>query len=139
MEQLRGSWSLVSFTRLDAAGAVTHPYGEGATGCIIYGTDDVVSYQLCGAPRAGFASGDFLAATPEELAAAARSFRSYVADASVEGNVVSHRVFLSFHQDRVGEVLRRTFEFRDGGAMLVLRPVGGSEELVWRRRVVATG
>lgn len=133
-----GSWALRSFTRTDAAGAVSHPYGVDVRGCIVYSSDGVVSYQLA-ARRQPFASGDFTRATAEELAAAAAAFRSYVAHWSVSGDSVTHRVFLSFHVDREGADLVRRFEFRRIGDddALVLVPVGGAsgvnEELVWLR------
>lgn len=144
--RLVGAWALVAFTRTAASGAVTHPYGADAQGSIVYSPDGVVSYQLCAANRGRWASGDIERGTPEELAAAAASFRSYVARWSTDNHgVVSHDVFLSFHADRVGVCLRRRFAFRegaDGRTLLSLVPVGGPagaprEELLWVR--VAAG
>lgn len=146
--RLVGAWSLVSFTRTPAdGGAPSHPYGADAQGVIVYSPDGVVSYQLCAGGRARWASGDIERGTPEELAAAAASFRSYVARWSTTGDVVSHAVFLSFHADRVGVCLQRRFSFHegaDGRAMLSLVPVGGAagaprEELLWARVADGSG
>ncbi len=132
-----GVWELHSFTRTGASGDVHYPYGEDARGIIMY-SPDAVSYQLA-ARREPFASGDFTRATSGELAAAAAAFRSYVARWSVEGDTVTHAVFLSFHVDREGSRLQRKFAFTHicEKEALVLEPIGSSdgmhEKLVWTR------
>ncbi len=145
---LIGAWDLVSFARTDVeSGVTTYPYGADAIGCIVYSADGVVSYQLCASKRARFKSGDIEKGEPDELAAAATSFRSYVAHWSIsseEDCIVSHAVFMSIHEDRVGVTLRRKFSLSTGASgleRLILRPVSDSskssssvtEELVWER------
>ena len=146
--RFHGAWSLQSFTERDAGGGndETFPYGADARGSIVYSPCGVVSYQLCAGPAARpcFASGDFMRGTQAELAAAAASFRSYVANwrADAAAGVVTHDVQLSFHSNREGVRLRRSYEFRAGGDELVLVPLAADaspgagtrrEELVWRR------
>ena len=149
--RLIGAWSLISFTRTDiTSGVLTYPYGFDAQGSIIYSPDGIVSYQLCAANRATFQSGSFENGSPEELAAAALSFRSYVAHWTTDPltNIVSHSVFLSIHANRVGVTLERQFFFEDyefegkTTQHLILIPVSSSgstntdiiqEKLTWAR------
>ncbi|MEO6149218.1 MAG: lipocalin-like domain-containing protein [Mucilaginibacter sp.] len=45
-KQLIGSWSLVSFHQEDAEGKITYPFGENATGIIMYTPDGYMSAQI---------------------------------------------------------------------------------------------
>ncbi len=139
-----GAWTLASFTSTAADGTVTHPYGEGVRGSIVYTADGTVAYQLVGGEGGGaasrarrFASRDFLRGTDAELAAAARAARSYVGAWHAADGVVTHALSLSVHADREGRTMRRHFEFRADGDELslvpVTRPGAPREELVWRR------
>lgn len=139
-----GAWTLASFTSTAADGTVTHPYGEGVRGSIVYTADGTVAYQLVGgegggaaSPARRFASRDFLRGTDAELAAAARAARSYVGAWHAADGVVTHVLSLSVHADREGRTMRRHFEFRANGDELslvpVTRPGAPREELVWRR------
>ena len=147
-----GAWQLVSFTEReplpDGGEAVRHPYGADARGYIVYTPCGVVSYQLCAGAgsRPRFSSGDFMRGTPAELAAAASTFRSYVARwrADAAAGVVTHDVELSFHPDRESVRLRRRYAFSADGDELELVPLaadgggaasagGKREALVWRR------
>lgn len=138
-----GAWSLVSFTSTAPDGTTSHPYGA-ARGSIVYTADGIVAYQLVGGARGGaaaparrHASRDFLRGTDAEAAADARETRSYVGAWHARAGVVTHVLALSVHADREGRAMRRAFEFREGGDVLSLVPLGAPggprEELLWRR------
>jgi hypothetical protein len=77
-EQLVGAWALMSFVERDIeTGVENHPFGEHPLGLILYTPDGYVSAQLQRPERPPFADGDLLHATPEEYAAAGRSYIAY--------------------------------------------------------------
>jgi lipocalin-like protein len=77
-DQLVGAWELTSFIERDIeTGVENHPFGKHPLGLILYTPDGYVSAQLQRPERPPFADGDLLHATPEEYAAAGRSYIAY--------------------------------------------------------------
>jgi hypothetical protein len=77
-DQLVGAWELTSFIERDIkTGVENHPFGKHPLGLILYTPDGYVSAQLQRPERPPFADEDPLHATPDEYAAAGRSYVAY--------------------------------------------------------------
>lgn len=138
LDDLVGTWRLVSFESRDADGAVTYPYGRDALGYISYSADGYVSVAICAVGRRPFAGGDAIAAGEGELAEAARTYRSYVARYELRGDRVLHHFALSLFPNRVGTTEERMVEY-DGRLLRLSTPPMPSagtvrtHHLVWER------
>src|SRR5258708_28567809 len=80
------------------AGVENPPFGEHPLGLILYTPDGYVSAQLQRPERPPFANGDLLHATPEEYAAAGRSYIAYSGRFFVDEakRSLSHEMAVSF-------------------------------------------
>ena len=77
-ERLIGAWELVSAVERDVAtGVENYVLGERPLGFILYTPDGYMSAQLQGPARAPFEEGDLLRGSPEEYAAAGRSYIAF--------------------------------------------------------------
>jgi hypothetical protein len=103
---LVGAWVLTSCVVRDAeTGVENHPLGEHPLGLILYTPDGYMSAQLQRAERPPFADGDFLRATPEEYAAAGRSYIAYSGRFFVDETKksLSHEMAVSFFPNWSGQ------------------------------------
>ena len=105
-DQLVGAWQLVRFTERNVeTGAENFPFGEYPLGLILYTSDGYMSAQLQSADRAPFAERDLLRATPEEYAAAGRSYVAYSGRFFVDETKqsLSHEMAVSFFPNWSGQ------------------------------------
>lgn len=124
-----GTWRLISWESQSADGTVTYPYGEDARGFIVYSPDGYVSVVIFKAVREDFGTSDPLVGTEEQLAAAARSYISYVGRYEVHGDQVHHVVAASLFPDWVGTTQKRFYEFEGDRLTLSTGPISlGGEE-----------
>jgi len=123
---LHGCWELVSWTRTDAAGALSYPFSESARGRIIYHPSGLMS---------AFLMNPSWATEPD---APGHRFLSYSGRYVLKGDVVEHAVDLASDPKFVGIILRRRVAPEGGLVVLeTLAAVGrtereGSHRLVWR-------
>ncbi len=135
---LIGTWRLVSFVVRDEGGGITHPFGRDAVGFITYTADGHMAVQFGRADRARLAGGDWVGATPAEVAAAARDYFAYCGSYEVRDGEVVHRVELSLMPNWIGAEQVRIVAF-DGDTVTLATPpmpVGGRQQvatLVWQR------
>lgn len=135
---LVGTWRLVSFEVRDDEGTVTYPFGRDAVGFITYSPDGHMAVQFGRSARARVATGDWVAAEPAEIAAAARDYIAYCGAYELRGSEVVHRVELSLLPNWIGGELVRQVTF-DGQRVTLSTPptpVGGRQQiatLVWER------
>lgn len=135
---LVGTWRLVSFEVRDAEGRITYPFGRDAVGFITYSPDGHMAVQFGRAGRARVTTGDWVAAEPAEIAAAARDYIAYCGAYELRDGVVVHRVELSLLPNWIGGELVRlaTFEGERVTLSTSPTPVGGRQQtatLVWER------
>lgn len=135
---LVGTWRLVSFEVRDADGRITYPFGRDAVGFITYSPDGHMAVQFGRADRALVTSGDWLAATPADIAAAARDYIAYCGSYELRDGEVVHRVELSLLPNWIGGELVRLVTFEGERVTLSTppTPVGGRQQtatLVWER------
>lgn len=124
---LHGCWELVAWTRLDAGGALSHPFSEGARGRIIYHPHGLMSAFLM--------HPDW----PTDPDAGGHRFLAYSGRYDLNGDVVEHAVDLASDPKFVGLTLRRRVV--PEGELVVLEtlaaagrpPREGLHRLVWRR------
>ena len=77
-KQLVGAWTLSSYVERDVeTGVENHPLGNHPLDLILCTADGYVSAQLQCPERPPFTDGDLLRATPEEYAAAGKSYIPY--------------------------------------------------------------
>jgi hypothetical protein len=133
-----GTWRLISAESKTASGEVSHLFGSGASGYLIYSQDGYMTASIAHANRASFASADFRAGSLEEKLAGFDTYLSYCGTYEVKGDRVVHHIELSLFPNWRGADQERFFQF--SGDQLVLRtppmPVGGVErtvQLIWQR------
>lgn len=138
VQDLLGSWKLVSWRLWGEDGAVRLPLGDHPTGLLIYAPDGYMSATLMGPDRPHFAGADPLRGSPEERATAMAGYHTYGGRYRIEGDRVIHSVEFALFPNIVGGEQVRYPRFEDG--MLVLATptlvragATGKAELVWRR------
>jgi catechol 1,2-dioxygenase len=120
-----GTWRLVHYVEFRPGGALYHPYGQDAIGCISYSDSGIMTVQMSPRTRRPVtqtpASGqlDYLA-----------YFGRYEVDA--QRQVVRHLLEAQVTPGRHPDVLERKFRFYDD--KLSLGPCDGPDwEILWQR------
>jgi len=92
--QLTGTWKYISLSGKSTQGDVLYPYGEHMFGMLMYDPGGFMSVLLMHPDRPGFASGDMMKGTPEELNAAFEGFDAYCGSYTIndENASVTHHV-----------------------------------------------
>ena len=117
--QFIGSWSLVSFTDKNEQGDTIHRYGEDAFGRIVYGANGKMMVILMRSGRESLVDPEFFSYTG-----------SYGIDEAA--GTVTHHIEACIAPDWIGTDRVRQFEMLSENR-IVLRPVEGTSELIWRR------
>lgn len=137
-ERFVGNWRLVSFESRTAEGEVTFPFGEDATGCLMYTAAGRMSVMLSKAGRAPFGTPDPMAVEVDEKAAAFESCIAYAGTYEVGEGRIIHRLEECTLPDWIGSEQVRFYRFE--GDRLILEtpplPVRGRHavsRLVWKR------
>jgi hypothetical protein len=119
-ERLIGTWKLLSATREDvASGTKTDFLGAGATGFISYSPDGrmIVLNTGGGRPKPNGAQ-----PTAAEAEALFRSMTSYAGTYAIDGNVITHRVDVSWNETWTGTEQKRIARFEGDRAYLSTPP-----------------
>jgi len=107
--ELVGTWRLVSYRLIGSRGRVRYPYGEGATGYILYGADGYMAVSIMSAGRQPFAGTDILRRTTDEAAEATRTYLSYCGTYEVFPERVVRHVQLSLFPNWSGTPQERFY------------------------------
>jgi hypothetical protein len=133
-----GAWRLVSCELRKAGGQISYPFGQDATGYLLYSQDGYMCGAFMSANRQKFVAGDILRGTTEEKVAAAETYVSYCGRYEIRGDRVVHHVEVSFFPNWIGVDQERLYSLE--GDMLTLSTppflVGGVQQaayLVWKR------
>ncbi len=140
MQQLTGTWRLVSSEFRTSAGAAIYPLGEDAEGLCLISAEGYLAGQLMRRDRPPFAGGDQASGTPEEVRAALEGYVAYYGpfELDPERRRLVTRVEGSLFPNWLGSEQERFYQF-DGNRMTLTTPpmVLGDEEfrgvLVWER------
>ena len=144
---LLGSWHLVRWSIAYGDGRPpTLPYGEQATGLIVYSSDGFMSACIAAAGRVPLSSASVRSAPAAERLAAFESYFQYAGSyelrRSAAGLLVVHRVSHSLNPNFVGSEQVRMVEFDADGVLtlsasdtLPNSPVARHHRLMWKRAV----
>jgi hypothetical protein len=118
---------------------VRYPYGEDATGYILYGADGYMAVSIMSADRQPFAGADILRRTTEEAAEATRTYLSYSGSYEILPDRVIHYVDISLFPNWSGTVQERFYVMEGDRLELSSAPIpapgdgGPRAHLVWER------
>jgi hypothetical protein len=106
-----GTWKLLSFESQSGAGRISHPFGEDASGQLMYDVHGRMSVGLMRADRPTFVSGDPARGTPQEIKAAFEGFSAYCGPYSIDETrgTVTHHVEANSFPNWVGTDQQRLF------------------------------
>ena len=118
-ERLIGSWKLVSAVREEIpSGAKTDLFGANPQGILNYSPEGRMIALIAHSERKAPASSK---ATPAEAQALYGSMLSYAGPYSVEGDVVTHHVDISWNESFTGSKQKRHFKL-DGNRLILSTP-----------------
>ena len=119
INRLLGTWTLVSALREEIpSGATTEMFGRNPHGFINYGPDGRMIALITRSDRKAAANGR---PTPTEAEALFRSMLSYAGTFTVEGDVVTHHVDISWNESFTGGMQKRQFKL-DGDRLILSTP-----------------
>lgn len=138
MDQLVGTWQLVTASASSGGERNDAPFGPNPAGLITYTSDGRVMAIISHSDRKRLASGDRISASADERAEAFATSFSYAGRYSLSGDSIIHHVEIASVQNWVGTDLFRLVKLRDNKIILTTPPisVGGqirTTELVWER------
>jgi hypothetical protein len=141
LDQLLGSWELVSHELELGRGRIAHPLGEHAIGLILYTPQRRMSVNIMRPGRAAWASPNPAAGTQSETAQAGAGYLAYAGSFTVDesASIVEHHVDVSLFPNWIGEVQRRFVDL-SGNELALESPVitdaagvSVTPRLRWRR------
>ena len=106
-DSLVGAWSLVDWRIEYRDGRVTRPYGDDASGQLLYSADGRMSATVAAASRARLEQANARKASDVQKAAAFDSFFHYAGTWRIEDDTVVHSVVFALNPDMVGTEQRR--------------------------------
>jgi hypothetical protein len=138
MDNIFGTWRLISLTHVTSTGDREYPFGKQPFGYLIYAKEQLVSVQIAAENRQLFRSDGLFDGSAEEKAVAMTTFTSYVGRFSVEKNEVVHSIEISLFPNWVGKEQRREFVLTGDKLILktpefVVRGVSQRAVLEWQR------
>ena len=119
IERLLGTWKLVSAVREEVpSGTKVNLFGDRPQGFLSYGPDRRMIALITRGDRKAGANGR---PTPSEAEALYRSMLSYAGGYTVDGDVVTHDVDLSWNESFTGSRQKRHVAF-DGDHLILSTP-----------------
>jgi len=115
-----GSWKLLAWRRLEGE-SISYPFGEDATGLLIYAADGSMAVQMTAANRPTIPTTDPLGGDAEERAAAYSTCLAYFGTWEVDDDKIIHHVQASLFPNWSGTVQPRPFTC-DGQELILRTP-----------------
>lgn len=120
---LTGTWKLLSYQRMHADGAITHPQGENPVGRISYDAAGRVSALMMRPARPGagiHSTGEVRSADPGDLREMISGFTAYYGTYEIDAkdSAVTHHIQACLLPGWVGTCQRRKFE-RSGNQLVL--------------------
>lgn len=134
LDQVIGTWSLVSYQTTDKEGNVVYPLGEDAKGFIMYNPDGFMSAQLMATKgRPAYKSGDLHTGTPEEMAAAAHGYIAYSGRFEIdeENQQLTHHMDVSMNPTWEGQAQPRIANI-EGETIVIFNGLKPEDKLIWK-------
>jgi hypothetical protein len=139
VEDLIGTWALVSVDNILADGRRVEPYGSNPVGMLTFDAGDRYSVLIFRPGRARFLSNDKSRGTPEENQATVQGTNSHFGRYTVDSGqrLLTFRIDHASFPNWEGTEQRRSFELKDGVLRYTVSTTttGGTEvgEVTWRR------
>ncbi len=138
MVRFVGTWKLVSFELRHNDGNVIYPFGENATGYLLYNLDGYMSVAFMRADRSPFSSPDMTQATLEEKGKAFDETLCYCGKYTIHDNQITHHIEVSLFPNWIGLDQIRFYEFSGNLLTLSTPPLkvyGKTQvaKLIWER------
>ena len=99
---LTGAWAFHRWRITYEDGSVTEPFGEGATGLLLYTPDGAMSATIMAGGRAPLSAGNPRSASMDERAAAFDGYFSYAGRWRMSRGVIEHVVTVALNPGLVG-------------------------------------
>ena len=130
VEQLYGTWRLVSFVReVVGSGERTDVFGKAPQGFLHYGGDGRMSVIIVKENRPK--PTEWLKMTDQERAELFRTMNAYAGTFKVEGSRVVHNVDISWNENWTGTAQVRSFRIE--GPTLTIRTEPAGTVLIWEK------
>lgn len=132
MNEIVGTWKLVSFEHVEPDGSVTHPYGHNPVGLLIYAASGRMSVQVMRSDRARLSNDELRQADSDELKQALDGFTAFFGTYEINESegIIIHRVEGHVLPNSVGKELKRRYLLNE--RQLILMP-GADRKVVWER------
>ena len=123
--QLTGTWKFISLSGTSNEGDVLYPYGENIYGMIMYDPGGYMSALLMDPDRPGFASGDMMKGTLDELKEAFEGFDAYCGTYTIDdqNSSVTHNVQGAKFPNWVGTDQVRFFKISNDTLNITAPPI----------------
>lgn len=135
IDNIIGTWELVSFQSTDDNSNITYPLGEDPHGFIMYNSDGHMSVQMAKRYRPRYASGDtFIGGTDEEILEAARGYSAYAGrfDVDEATQTLTHYMDISLNPTRIGLWEPRVARI-EADILYLHSGIKPGNKIVWRR------
>ena len=140
-EKFTGTWRLLACEGQWSDGRISKPYGDEPGGLLMYDGQGRFSGQIMARERPGFATGNLLKGSDDEVRTAFEGYVAYYGSYAVDETegLMIHQVEGSFFPNWIGERQVRKFEFTgDGRLQLSTLPIKGARAdltvvLLWER------
>ncbi|MBG9982813.1 lipocalin-like domain-containing protein [Aerococcaceae bacterium DSM 111020] len=132
-EELIGTWRLISY-QTEQDGEIISPFGEDATGFIMYNPDGYMSAQLQKQGRQAYQSGDIHTGTQEKMAEAAHGYLAYSGRFEVDEDKgeVTHHMDVSMNPTWAGQSQPRVGQI-EGDILSIYNGLKPEDQLKWQR------
>jgi len=134
---LLGRWEYLRWEIVYPDGSVTHPFGDAASGTLLYTADGGMSANIMAGARPLLSKANRRAASVPERARAFDGYFGYAGRWSIQGGEVAHEVTVALNPALVGSVQWRKATLRGRTLTLsVAEPVADGvrvHRLVWQR------
>lgn len=138
VEQIWGSWKLLSFVYKAEDGACFFPYGKEANGIIIYDPKGYMSAVITRTDRPCVSTEDFGLLPDFEKIALAKGFMTYAGRYKMLEDRVFHNIEIGYFPNWVGTTFIRFPSFSNGNLVLATPPITLRDKkftgyLVWQK------
>lgn len=123
MIRIEGQWNLEAWRRVRGDGGVSYPFGEKATGMLVYTASGGMIVQMTASDRPPLDTKDPIGGTVDERAKAYSGYLAYFGRYEVKGEEVHHFIDGCLYPNWIGDEQVRPFELSDERLVLRTPPV----------------
>ena len=134
--ELLGTWRLISWYQINAAGTIDYPLGADAVGQLMYDDSGRMSAQLAAIDQPHFATDDWQQAASGEMCAAWPRYFGYFGTFTIDADkgAVTHHVEGGWFPNLVGTEQVRHYRFEGDRLVLDARTPWGEVRIIWEKQ-----